>query len=117
MTRTAKQVLEDHLALVEAGDLARDIDENFADHCVLLTSYGRFEGKTGVVEAARLLERQLPNGRFEYHQVSAAGDVAFLEWSGQGDAGSVHDGADSFLVRDGRIHVMTIHYTVETAAP
>ena len=39
--------------------------------------------------------------------------MGFLEWTGEADNGArVEDGADSYLIRDGRIHAMTIHYTV-----
>jgi len=34
-------------------------------------------------------------------------------WTGEADNGArIEDGADSFLIRDGRIHAMTIHYTL-----
>lgn len=39
-------------------------------------------------------------------------EVAFLEWSGVSAENSVHDGADSFVVCDGRIRYQTIHYSV-----
>lgn len=116
MTRDTRQVFEEHLAHADHGRIEQDINENFADDCVLLTSYGRFEGRDGVREAARLLAQQLPNPAFHYTQKSVAGEIAFLEWTGEGDGAQVKDGADSFLVRDGRIRIMTIHYTVEYAA-
>jgi hypothetical protein len=34
----------------------------------------------------------------------------------RGRGGVVRDGADTFLIRDGRIQIMTIHYTVERKA-
>ena len=41
------------------------------------------------------------------------GDVAFLEWTVEAEGARVRDGADSFVVRDGRIVAQTSHYTVE----
>jgi hypothetical protein len=38
--------------------------------------------------------------------------MAFLEWSATSEQARVEDGADSFLIRHGRILMMTIHYTV-----
>lgn len=45
-----------------------------------------------------------------------AADVGFLEWTARAADGSrVEDGADSFVIRDGRIRAQTIHYTVPPA--
>lgn len=112
MARSTREVFEAHLANADAGRIEDDIRNNFAEDCVLLTTYGRFEGHDGVREAARLLTRQLPHASFTYPQKSVSGDIAFLEWTGKGDGAKVTDGADSFLIRDGRIEVMTIHYTL-----
>lgn len=38
--------------------------------------------------------------------------MAFLEWSAMSPHAKVTDGADSYLIRNGRIIVQTIHYTV-----
>jgi len=40
------------------------------------------------------------------------GELGFLEWSARGSGAEVEDGADSYLIRDGRIVAQTIHYTV-----
>jgi hypothetical protein len=70
-----------------------------------------------VREAAGLLAQQLPAARFEYITKLCDGEVCFLEWSGRSDTAQVRDGADSFLIRDGLIRAMTIHYTVHSLAP
>jgi hypothetical protein len=114
MMRSTAEVFADHLARADRADVEGDIAENFAPDCVLLTTYGRFDGHEGVRAAADLLARQLPDATYEYLQRSTHGEIAFLEWSGRGTGASVHDGADSFLIRDGHIRVMTIHYTVRT---
>lgn len=113
MHRSTREVFEAHLAHADNGNVDEDIRENFDENCILLTTYGRFEGHAGVRKAADLLARQLPDARFQYLQKSVAGEIAFLEWTGRGRASAVHDGADSFLVRNGKIHVMTIHYTLQ----
>lgn len=115
MARSPSEIFEDHLRRADEGDVEGDIRKNFAENCVLLTTYGRFEGHEGVREAAALLMRQLPNGRWHYEQTSVTDNVAFLEWTGEGDGCTrVRDGADTFVIHDDRIKVMTIHYTVET---
>lgn len=113
-TRSTADVFDDHLARAQRGDVAGDIASNFAPDCVLLTTYGRFDGHRGCQDAADLLARQVPNGQWTYTQRSVHGDIAFLEWTGRGDGAVVRDGADTFLVRDGLVRVMTIHYTVDS---
>lgn len=115
--RSTQEVFNDHLARADRNDIAGDIATNFADDCVLLTTYGRFEGVDGVRAAAELLAQQVPDAKYQYTQRTVHGDVAFLEWTAIGRGAVVCDGADSFLIRDGRVRVMTIHYTVERSTP
>lgn len=114
MARTTEQIFNDHLTRADRDDVEGDIAANFAPDCVLLTSYGRFEGHGGVRAAAALLARQVPDAVYRYTRRSVAGDMAFLEWTATGRGARVGDGADSFLCRDDRIQIMTIHYTVES---
>lgn len=112
-SRSTREVLDDHLALAADGDLETDLSRNFAEDVVLLTGYGVFRGIEGVRAKAGLLAAQLPGGRWSYRTVMAEGELGFLEWAGEGQNGArVEDGADSFLIRNGRIQAMTIHYTV-----
>lgn len=114
MGRTACDVLHDHLALAKEHRFEEDLDRNFSDDCLLLTTYGIFRGKEGLHRKVALLEEHLPMGRYDYTNVMCEGEMGFLEWTGEGSGGErVLDGADSYLIRDDRIRVMTIHYTVE----
>lgn len=109
--RSTEEVFADHLALAQGGDLETDLARNFAADCVLLTGFGTFSGHAGVRQAAELLARQLPHARFTCRTRLWHGEIAFLEWEATAEGGIVRDGADSFLIRAGRIRVMTIHYT------
>lgn len=113
MARSTVEVFDDHLARAERADLEGDIARNFAPDCVLLTSFGRFEGHDGVRKAAALLEEQVPEAKYLYTQRAVHSEIAFLEWTAVGRGAVISDGADTFLIRDDRIRVMTIHYTVE----
>lgn len=111
--RSAREVLDDHLQLAMAWDFETDVARNFTEDIVLLTGYGIFRGLEGLRAKVRLLAEQLPGGRWEYRTVMAEGELGFLEWRAVADNGArVEDGADSYLIRDGRIRAMTIHYTV-----
>jgi hypothetical protein len=114
MARSTAEVFEDHLARADRGDVEGDIAANFAPDCVLLTSYGRFDGHSGVRAAAALLAEQAPEAKYLYTQRSVHGEIAFLEWTAVGRNAIIDDGADTFLIRDDRIHTMTIHYTVDS---
>jgi hypothetical protein len=106
-------VLDDHLTLAAAGDWRTDLERNVAEDVVVLTGFGVFNGRDQIRILAELLEAQIPGGTFDYTTVLVHGDVAFLEWTAEGPTARVRDGVDSFVIRDGRIVVQTIHYTVE----
>lgn len=110
--RSTEEVFLDHLELAQQGDIKADISRNFATDCVLLTSYGTFYGHGGVREAAALLDRQIGPATYEYRTQLWHGNLAFLEWAAQTPKAFVPDGADSYLIRNGSIVVMTIHYSV-----
>lgn len=111
--RTTEEVFEDHLRLAAAKRFDEDIERNCAEDIVLLTNDGVFHGRDGVREAAALLERELPDGRYEYVQKEIYGEMAFLVWTGDSATRVVRHGADSFLIRDGQIVVQTIYFVAE----
>ena len=57
---------------------------------------------------------KLPEATFEYRTRLVEGEMGFLEWSGRSASTLVDGGADSYLIRDGRIVAQTIHYTVKS---
>jgi len=112
MARTTIEIMQDHLSRADHGDVEGDIAANFAEDCVLLTTYGRFEGHDGIRAAATLLQQQVKDATYRYIQLEVHDDVAFLEWTASGINATVSDGADSFVIRDDKVQTMTIHYTV-----
>lgn len=110
--RTTREVLEDHLTLAQQGDLETDLARNFDPECVLMTTYGNFHGHAGVRDAAHLLERQIGHSHYVHLKRECHGELAFLEWAARTGRAEISDGADSYWIRDGRIHAMAIHYTV-----
>ena len=113
-SRSPAEVLNDHLQLAAEGDWQNDLARNVAPDIVVLTGFGVFEGVDQVRVLAELLDAQLPNATFEYTTVVVRGEVGFLEWHADADRARVRDGADSFLIRNGKIVAQTIHYTVDT---
>jgi hypothetical protein len=70
-TRTAQEVLDDHLNLAEPfggeGDIERVVEEdlrrNVSEEVVVLTNWGTFRGHEGVRQLARMLIEELPERR------------------------------------------------------
>jgi SnoaL-like protein len=121
-TRPAQEVLDDHLNLTERFGVEEtwqriveeDIRRNVSEDIVILINWGTFRGHEGVRELARMLGEELPEHRaFEYTYRAVEGRVAFLEWAYEDANVRVRDGADSYLIEDGKIVAQTIHYTVE----
>ncbi|MGY1804231.1 nuclear transport factor 2 family protein [Blastococcus sp. SYSU D00922] len=112
-TRTAAEVFEDHLRRADEGDLEGDLQHNVAENVVVLTGRGVFHGHDGVRALARQLMAEIPSGRWTYVTTLVEGPMAFLEWTVDEGPFRIRDGADSYLIEDGRIRVQTIHYTVE----
>ena len=129
-SRTAQEVLDDHLNLAEhwgaeegaqritEEDIERAIEEdirrNVSEDIVILINRGTFRGHEGVRQLARMLIEELPEHRsFEYTYKAVEGKMGFLEWAYEDANVRVKDGADSYLIEDGKIVAQTIHYTVE----
>lgn len=118
--RTAYSILRDHLdkARGDNGSIEDDLARNYATNVVLLTGYGVHRGHGGARHLEELLQKQLPDAQFTYRTIEVDGDVGFLEWTATSTNGNyVNDGADSYVIRNGKIVAQTIHYTVYSSKP
>ena len=111
--RSTRDVIEAHIARRRGGEVERDIERNFAPDVVVLHANGAVLGHDGVRTSAGRLHEQLPDARFDIRALHVHEEYAYLEWSARSERYAVEDGADSFVVRDGRIVMQTIHYTLE----
>lgn len=111
--RSAEAVFQDHLQQSKRGSVEEDLQRNYSQEVVILTGRGLYRGYDGMRYLAELLMTEMPNVSFEYQTILVAGEMAFLEWTAQADPVKVEDGADSYLIREGRIIAQTIHYTVK----
>lgn len=113
MSRSAEEVLHDHLERRKQGDLRGDIAANYADDVLVISKDGVFRGHDGVRHTASILEEMLPAAEFSYDLVRIADGVGLLSWSARAANGArTRFGADTFVIRDGLIRVQTIHYDV-----
>lgn len=113
MVRTTTEVFEDHLHKRLKGEVEEDISTNFSPDIIVLTGTGAFHGHEGIRESAQQLAANLGSATFEYRHTLIEGEYAFLEWTANAKGKKVGDGADSFVIRDGRIVFQSIHYSVD----
>jgi hypothetical protein len=59
-----------------------------------------------------MLDEEVPSGDWQYRTRMVEGRMAFIEWMVDAGEVRVDDGADSFLIEEGKIVYQTIHYTV-----
>ncbi len=110
MNRSTIEVFEDHLKLRVEGDLDTDLQRNYSEAVVLLTENSNAQGHDAMRASARRLAEQLPNSKFEFLSKQVSGPYALLVWRAHSDRFNVNGGADTFLIKDGKIQMQTIHY-------
>lgn len=111
-SRSADEVLREHLDLRARAETERDLQRNFASDAVLIRRGHIFRGHEGLRQFASELKGDIGDAKTSYDSVVVDGDVAFLEWSVHSDTALVEDGVDSFVIREGRIVSRTVHYTL-----
>ncbi len=116
-TRSPEEVFEDHLRLRVAGKVEEDLRRNYAEDVVLLTINSNVRGHDAIRMSARRLRDQLPDGRFEFLSKQVNGPYALLIWQGQSSRFNAMEGADSFVIRDGKIQFQSIHYRLDHPLP
>ena len=110
MTRQAREVVDDHLRLRSQGELGTDLERNYADDVVVLCELGAPRGRDAIRRSACHLGLQLPDAELQFPTKLVEGEHAFLVWKARSQRFEVDDGADSFVIRGGRILAQTIFY-------
>jgi hypothetical protein len=111
-TRSTQEVFEDHLRKRDEDNFEGDLKLNYAPDVVMLTCSGIFRGHEGLRQSYQVLERSLPDAKIECFNKLIDGEFAFLEWRAKNHSVEVREGADSFVIRDGKIVFQSIHYKV-----
>lgn len=114
--RSLHDVVRDHLRLRSEGRLDEDIRKNFAEDVVVLTEWGAFKGHEAVRKLAAKLRDEAPDAHYEYEEVLLDDFFGYLRWSANGNGTKIINGADSYVVRDGKIVAQSIRYDVEHSA-
>ena len=115
--RTTEEVLEDHLRCRTEDDIEGDLKWNYAEEVIILTSRGAYHGHDGIRELYGHLQKAISGSNYEFPLKLTDGPYAFIEWRARKPGKSVEDGADSFVIKNGKIICQTIHYMVEETMP
>ena len=108
--RSPEEVFEDHLRLRLEGNLAEDLRRNYAQDVVLLTVNSNARGHDAIRMSADRLNQQLPDAEFTIVAKQVNGPFALLIWSASSARFDAIEGADSFVIKDGKIILQSIHY-------
>ena len=108
-----KEILESHLNLRKEGRVDEDCALNYSEGCVFLTSFGEFHGHDGLRFLVSMLDKEIPGIKFTYKNILINRKLGFLEWTGESNELYIEDGADSYLIENGKITEQTIHYTIK----
>jgi hypothetical protein len=110
--RSTQEVFEDHLRKRVEDNFEGDLKLNYAPDLVMLTCSGIFRGYEGLRQSHQVLMKALPAAKIECFNKLIDREFAFLEWSAKTDSVELTEGADSFVIREGKIRFQSIHYKV-----
>ncbi|MFI7643339.1 nuclear transport factor 2 family protein [Nonomuraea sp. NPDC049400] len=112
--RSAYDVIADHLWLRQQKALEEDLRRNYHPQVVLLSAEGVSYGHDGVRALTHVLRSYVPEADYRYHQIVVEGPYAMVEWTARGSQTEIHNGADSYVISNGRIIAQTIHYSTRS---
>lgn len=115
LPRKTGEVVDAHLTARKQHRVEEDLS-NFSPDVLILSSTGVYRGHDGLQRFWRELDDAVPSARFAYAEPRSDGEAAMVEWQARGRDTYVDDGVDSYLVRDGRIIIQTVHYTIRRPA-
>ena len=109
-TRTSQEIFAHHAQALGAEDLEA-IVMDYADNACFVTPTGVLRGKDAIREFFAGVFQILPKAQWGV-KTTFADDILFLEWTADSAKSSVSDGVDTFVFRDGLIHVQTVFCTI-----
>mgnify|MGYP003945960761 CR=1 FL=1 len=123
--RTINEVYWEHILLRFIDNVPLDIDRNYAEGLTLtLCGTAQFivTGHKGIARSARTLKALLDTTEYVIidtviRETGEEGGWVTERWGYNDGHKQVVDGIDTFLIRDGKIIVKMINYTVEDAQP
>jgi ketosteroid isomerase-like protein len=111
MARTTEQVLQHHRVALAGGDAAA-LMEDYAADAVLMTIEGAKVGTAAIAGFLAHIQKMLPNLKITSTGTSMNGELVLTAWKADSDAGTVPYGVDTIVIRDGKIRMQTVWFTI-----
>ncbi len=108
--RTPEEVFTHHGQALGAEDLDA-ILMDYADTSYLISPSGVLRGKNAIRGLFADLLQSLPQAKWGL-KTTYVENILFLEWTADSSKGSVSDGVDTFIFKDGLIQVQTVRATI-----
>ena len=108
--RTPEETFGHHAQTLMAEDLD-GILADYTDSSYLVNPSGILHGKTAIRGFFADLIAALPQASWDV-KTTYVDDILFLEWTADSKAASVSDGVDTFIFKDGMIHIQTVRATI-----
>jgi hypothetical protein len=108
--RTPQEVFGHHAQSLGAEDPdATALD--YAENAVLITQDGIFNGKAAIREFFVAVFQAIPKAQWGV-KTTYVDNVLFLQWTADSTRGSISDGVDTFIFKNGLIQYQTVRYTL-----
>ena len=111
MARSTEEVLQHHDQALSNGDFPA-LMADYADDAVLMTMEGAVVGKAAIQDWFVQALSAMPNGKISLGGYKVHGDYVLLTWTGTSDVATVPYGVDTFVIRDDKIRLQTVWFTV-----
>lgn len=112
--RTTEQTIEEHIALIQAGNIDEALCDYAPDAAVILPGQvvtGLDNIRAGLEGIGSLLGGAIP----EVTSLTTHDSTGLLTFSAFGTPCTIPDGSDTYIVKKGRIVTQTVHDTFESA--
>lgn len=111
MARSTEQVFRHHTTALSSGDLPAWMAD-YADDAVLMTMDDPKVGKAAIQGYFVSALSAMPNAKLSLTGHVVHGDHVLATWTGVSDVAKVPHGVGTFLVRDDKIQLQTVWFTV-----
>jgi ketosteroid isomerase-like protein len=111
----SEQAVKQYLAAWDARDVDGMLATLADDAVVVIPQQAPIKGKDKIrgLLAAFVKDFSQPGAKFGSSQLTADGPIAYLLWNGDTPSAKYSFGADTFLVRDGKIAYVTVAFVAQ----
>jgi hypothetical protein len=110
--RTPEETIEEHIALIQAGEMERAMC-NFAQDAVVMLPGQIVRGKTEIQAGLEAFAGLFGDAVPVVETLTTEGPVVLLTFHVFGPELSIPNGSDTYFVRHGKIQYQTVHDVIE----